>query len=144
MTGTEKNKSKNFPNKKKTKTDQAMNNATQFKDRVSGSHSRQLGLIKCEARCSNLGIKPNPPVKNPRERDPYRLQSWTPSVSPPTRQWRELDRIGEVSPTTRSGCRKRQRSRLNPRADITHEDTGGTRIIFKSEANQYRALGLPS
>ncbi len=53
MTGTEKNKSKNFPNKKKTKTDQAMNNATQFKDRVSGSRSKHEGESSAEV-CDRL------------------------------------------------------------------------------------------
>ena len=38
-----KNKAKNFPNKEKAKTDQPMNSAIQFEDRVSRSRSKHEG-----------------------------------------------------------------------------------------------------
>jgi hypothetical protein len=43
MRGTERTKSKNFPNKEKAKTIQSMNNALQFEDRVSRSRSKHEG-----------------------------------------------------------------------------------------------------
>jgi hypothetical protein len=53
MTGTERTKAKNFPNKENTKTDQSMNNAIQFEDRVSGSRSKHEGESSAEV-CDRL------------------------------------------------------------------------------------------
>jgi hypothetical protein len=52
MTGT-KSKNKNFPNKEKAKTDQPMNNAIQFEDRVSRSRSKHEGESSAEV-CDRL------------------------------------------------------------------------------------------
>ena len=43
MTRARKNKSKNFPKKEKTKTEQFMNNIIQIEDRVSRSRSKHEG-----------------------------------------------------------------------------------------------------